>query len=64
VIKQAAARSSVRSVESGETTQDVEDYDFLPSATRAAVRAFLLTRVGLGAWGAIETYLEKRKGIV
>ena len=63
VIKQAAARSSVRGVEPGETTQDVEDYDFVPSATRAAVRAFLLTRVGLGAWGAIERYLEKRKGI-
>ncbi|RPB20710.1 hypothetical protein L211DRAFT_841429 [Terfezia boudieri ATCC MYA-4762] len=64
VIKQAAARSSVRSVELGETTQHVEDYDFLPSATRAAVRAFLLTRVGLRIWGAIETFLEKRKGIV
>ncbi|KAF8427900.1 hypothetical protein EV426DRAFT_588846 [Tirmania nivea] len=60
VIKQAAARS----VEPGETSQDVEDYDFLPSATRAAIRAFLLTRVGLAAWGAIEAYLEKRKGIV
>ena len=64
MIKQAATQNSATSVEPRETTQDVEDYDFLPSAIRATVRAFLLARVGLGVAGAVGKYLEKRKGIV
>ncbi|KAF8466434.1 hypothetical protein BDZ91DRAFT_172521 [Kalaharituber pfeilii] len=44
--------------------QDEYDFDFIPSATRAAIRTFILAKAGLEAWAAIGRLLQRRKGIV
>ncbi|KAI5794349.1 hypothetical protein DFH27DRAFT_526781 [Peziza echinospora] len=55
VIKEAARNSSA---------DDLEDFDFVPSATRAAVRALVLTKVGLEAFDFVGRLLQRRKGVI
>ena len=55
VIKEAARNSSA---------DDLEDFDFVPSATRAAVRALVLTKVGFEAFDFAGRLLQRRKGVV
>ena len=60
VVKQAARRNS----SDRDPSVDKDDYDFLPSAIRTALRTFVGAKVGLDVWDVLGRAIAKKRGAV